>query len=81
MRLSGSAAGVILAGIKTGGVGLYAKCGGFPLGAGGHSLGWLEDTFHRQPILVMGINPWGNSTKVEPDIIGLMGVLAAQTSP
>ncbi len=80
LRLVESAAGVAFAADKTGGAKLYARAGCFPLAGLDGPLGLLDDAYHRDRILVMGIAPYANVPELEAEILELCTALARQAT-
>jgi hypothetical protein len=79
-RLLGAARGIVFADEKS--ANLYARAGCSPLLSGQLPLGFLVDSFHRDRVLVMRIDPLGLVTELEETVIELRGLLeAAMTRP
>jgi hypothetical protein len=75
IRGIGGVTGVVFAAEKTGGVSLYAKAGCTPLQCGDSALGYFDDPFHRDRILVMGISPWSIEADLDAAVVALGGKL------
>lgn len=75
IRLLGAARGIAFAAEKTGGANLYARGGCVPLLSGQLPLGFLVDSFHRDRILLMRIDPFGLAPELEETVIELRGLL------
>ena len=73
VRSIGCASGILFASEKSGSVTLYAKAGCLPLHDDAGPLGYLDDTFHRDRMLVMGFNPY----RVEPELVEAVEALQA----
>lgn len=72
-RSIGCAAGILFASEKSGNVTLYAKAGCLPLNDDAGPLGYLDDSFHRDRMLVMGFDP----DRIEPELVEAVEALQA----
>ncbi len=72
-RSIGCATGILFASEKSGNVSLFAKAGCLPLQDGAEPLGYLDDSFHRDRMLVMAFDP----ERITPELVEAVEALQA----